>query len=97
MAGVAAGLQFSVDRAELTIRSHLSPCAADACASGWMERGCEEGAPVYLAAVLEYLCGEVLELANIAQGEGGAITASHVYQGIECDVELNVRAPLACV
>ena len=57
-----------------------------------------ETAPVYLAAVLEYLTAEVLELAGDAAKKEWAtsskdrdcrITPRHIYQGVTEDEELN--------
>lgn len=72
-----AGLQFSVDRCKDMIGKH-SNCRVD------------ETAAVYLAGVLEYLTGEILELAgNICKDERKkTITPHHVKNAVENDGEL---------
>ena len=60
-----AGLQFPVGRIGRYLRS-----------GKYANRKLKEGAPVYLAAVLEFLCAEILELAgNAAREERNKSTA----------------------
>ena len=47
------------------------------------------GAPVYLAAVLEYAAAEVLELAGQELGKRKRITPQDLMKGIRNDEELN--------
>ena len=72
-----AGLQFPVGR----IHRYLKGSAAHIGA----------GAPVYLAAVLEYLCAEILELAGNAARDNkkSRIIPRHVQLAIRNDEELN--------
>ena len=61
-----AGLQFPVGRIGRYLRS-----------GKYANKKLKEGAPVYLAAVLEFLCAEILELAgNAARKERNKSTAS---------------------
>eukprot|EP01111_Echinosteliopsis_oligospora_P013553 TRINITY_DN4888_c0_g1_i1.p1 TRINITY_DN4888_c0_g1~~TRINITY_DN4888_c0_g1_i1.p1 ORF type:complete len:228 (-),score=35.01 TRINITY_DN4888_c0_g1_i1:109-792(-) len=50
-----------------------------------------ESAPIYLAAVLEYLCAEVLDLAGRAAAENkrGRIIPRYIFLSISYDAELN--------
>ena len=73
-----AGLQFSVDRADgLLVAGEYGRCI-------------DVDTPVYVAAVLEYLAAEVLELAGNAAAEAASamITARHVRSAISDDDEL---------
>ena len=74
-----AGLQFPVGRIARFLKKgrHASRVGA--------------GAPVYLAAVLEYLAAEVLELAGNAAKDNkrGRIVPRHILLAIKNDEELN--------
>jgi histone H2A len=74
-----AKLQFSVSRIEKIIREN---------SGSRMRVG--EAAPVYLAAVIEYLCAEILELSgNTARDmKRSTITTRHIFLAIENDEEL---------
>eukprot|EP00188_Purpureofilum_apyrenoidigerum_P005465 Plantae.Rhodophyta-Purpureofilum_apyrenoidigerum.ctg7135.p1 GENE.Plantae.Rhodophyta-Purpureofilum_apyrenoidigerum.ctg7135~~Plantae.Rhodophyta-Purpureofilum_apyrenoidigerum.ctg7135.p1 ORF type:complete len:150 (-),score=22.53 Plantae.Rhodophyta-Purpureofilum_apyrenoidigerum.ctg7135:130-519(-) len=74
-----AGLQFPVGR----IHRHLRK-------GGYCER-VGAGAPVYLAAVLEYLTAEVLELAGNAARDNKKtrIIPRHIQLAVRNDEELN--------
>ena len=74
-----AGLQFPVGR----IHRHLK-------LGGFADR-IGAGAPVYLAAVLEYLSAEVLELAGNAARDNkkSRINPRHIQLAIRNDEELN--------
>mgnify|MGYP003638228749 FL=1 len=74
-----AGLQFPVGR----IHSQLK--------SGRYARRVGAGAPVYLAAVLEYLAAEILELAGNAARDNKKvrIIPRHIQLAIRNDEELN--------
>jgi histone H2A len=76
-----AGLQFPVSRVENLIRHYAVGC-----------KRVGKGAPVYLAAVLEYLAAEVLELAGTAARDNNKvrITTRHMTLAIENDKELHV-------
>lgn len=74
-----AGLQFPVGRIHRLLRSgHYVPRIG-------------AGASVYMAAVLEYLCAEVLELAGNAARDNKKtrITPRHILLAIRNDDELN--------
>ncbi|MEQ2162053.1 hypothetical protein GOODEAATRI_015940, partial [Goodea atripinnis] len=55
------------------------------------------GAPVYLAAVLEYLTAEILELAGNAARDNkkGRVTPRHILLAIANDEELNQRGEVS--
>ncbi|KAF8935544.1 histone H2A [Dissophora ornata] len=74
-----AGLQFPVGRLRRLLRD------------GNYARRIEAGAPVYLAAVLEYLTADILELAGNAAGENKKhrITPRHLQLAIRTDDELD--------
>ena len=74
-----AGLQFPVGR----IARYLKK-------GGYSQR-VGGGAPVYMAAVLEYLCAEILELAGNAARDNkkSRIIPRHVQLAIRNDEELN--------
>mmetsp|Transcript_3175 Transcript_3175/g.499 ORF Transcript_3175/g.499 Transcript_3175/m.499 type:complete len:125 (+) Transcript_3175:50-424(+) len=74
-----AGLQFPVGRIARFLRS------------GRYSDRVGTGAPVYLAAVLEYLAAEVLELAGNASKDNkkSRIVPRHILLAIRNDEELN--------
>jgi len=74
-----AGLQFPVGR----IHRYLK--------TGSYANRVGAGAPVYLAAVLEYLCAEILELAGNAARDNkkARIVPRHIQLAIRNDEELN--------
>lgn len=74
-----AGLQFPVGRVARYLRS------------GRYAKQIGGGAPVYLAAVLEYLCAEILELAGNAARDNKRtrIIPRHIQLAIRNDEELN--------
>ena len=76
---VRAGLQFPVGRIHRMLRK-----------GNYAER-VGAGAPVYLAAVLEYLSAEVLELAGNAARDNKKtrITPRHIQLAVKNDEELN--------
>jgi len=74
-----AGLQFPVGRISRLLRR------------GRYASRVGGGAPVYLAAVLEYLCAEILELAGNAARDNKRtrITPRHIQLAVRNDEELN--------
>ena len=74
-----AGLQFPVGRVGRYLRRGKYATRMGA------------GAPVYLAAVLEYLCAEILELAGNAARDNkkARIVPRHLTLAIKNDEELN--------
>ena len=74
-----AGLQFPVGRIARFMRAHK---IADRLGAG---------APVYMAACLEYLCAEILELAGNAARDNkrSRITPRHLQLAVRNDEELN--------
>ncbi|KAJ5071595.1 histone h2a [Anaeramoeba ignava] len=76
---IKAGLEFPVGR----IHRHLR--------EGKFANRVGAGAPVYLAAVLEYLTAEVLELAGNAAIDHGKqrVVPRHIHLAIKSDRELN--------
>lgn len=76
---VRAGLQFPVGRLHRVLRK-----------GNYAER-IGAGAPVYLAAVLEYLAAEVLELAGNAARDNKKtrVTPRHIQLAVRNDEELN--------
>ena len=74
-----AGLQFPVGR----IHRHLKNASIASRVGA--------GAPVYLAAVLEYLAAEILELAGNAARDNkkSRITPRHLQLAVRNDEELN--------
>jgi len=75
-----AGLQFPVGRTSRYLRK------------GRFARRLGGGAPVYLAAVMEYLAAEVLELAGNAARDNkrSRIVPRHIQLAVRNDEELNV-------
>lgn len=75
-----AGLQFSVSRVEREMRK---------CAAGCKCRLSAE-APIYLAAVVEYLVAEILELSGNASRDNKRvrITTRHIFLAIGHDEDL---------
>ena len=78
-ASAKAGLQFPVGRIKRFLRQ------------GKYGSRIGGGAPVYLAAVLEYLCAEILELAGNAARDNkkSRIVPRHITLAVKNDEELN--------
>ena len=76
---VRAGLQFPVGRVHRTMKQSVGGARISA------------DAPVYLAAVLEYVAAEVLELAGNAARDNkrSRITPRHMQLAISNDGEIN--------
>ncbi len=74
-----AGLQFPVGRLSRYLRK------------GGFAKRVGGGAPVYVAAVLEYLCAEILELAGNAARDNKKtrIVPRHIQMAVRSDEELN--------
>ncbi len=74
-----AGLLFPVGRIERYMRNSCRKCRIGS------------GAPIYLAAVLEYLCSEVVELSGNRARDLKAVTITprHIMFGIQTDEELD--------
>ena len=74
-----AGLQFPVGRLGRYLRQ------------GNYSSRLGAGAPVYMAAVMEYLCAEILELAGNAARDNkkSRITPRHIQLAVRNDEELN--------
>ncbi|CAM9603796.1 unnamed protein product [Phaeothamnion confervicola] len=74
-----AGLQFPVGRIGRFLKQ------------GRYAQRTGAGAPVYLAAVLEYLCAEILELAGNAARDNkkSRIVPRHIQLAVRNDEELN--------
>ena len=74
-----AGLQFPVGRVARYLRQ------------GRVAARIGGGAPVYMAAVLEYLCAEILELAGNAARDNkrSRIVPRHIQLAVRNDEELN--------
>ena len=77
---IRAGLIFPVSRMYRNVKR-----------GDFRHRRIAVGAPIYTAAVIEYLCAEVLELAGNAAADNKKkrITPRHVMLAVSCDDELN--------
>ncbi|XP_019714846.1 late histone H2A.2.2-like [Hippocampus comes] len=76
---VRAGLTFPVSRIHRLLKT------------GNYAQRVGNGAPVYLAAILEYLCAEILELAGNAcrENKKQRIAPRHILLAVKNDEELN--------
>ena len=81
-ASAKAGLKFSVSRIGKDLAKFATTDTSPAIGAG---------APVYLAAVLEFLCAEILELAgNIAlDEESNKIAPHHITLAVKNNDDLN--------
>jgi histone H2A len=104
-ASAKAGLQFPVGRIGrylrqgvskivvqgLVLESSILQCISDSLQTQKYATRMGAGAPVYLAAVLEYLCAEILELAGNAARDNkkSRIVPRHITLAVKNDEELN--------